>query len=102
VADKIRVADRRTLVMCLIETAEGIRNVDAIAAVPGVDVLRCCWLLPACCRMQAALLRSTRTRAHRDDHQETEMLTHQNTFCDAPESMISDYEAGCNRMEKKS
>jgi 2-keto-3-deoxy-L-rhamnonate aldolase RhmA len=41
VADKIRVADERTLVMCLIETAEGIANVDKIAAVPGVDVL---WL----------------------------------------------------------
>lgn len=41
VADKIRIADERNLVMCLIETAEGIRNIDAIAAVPGVDVL---WL----------------------------------------------------------
>ncbi|MFN0041487.1 MAG: HpcH/HpaI aldolase family protein [Burkholderiales bacterium] len=38
---KIRVANTRTLVMCLIETEEGIRNVDKIAAVPGVDVL---WL----------------------------------------------------------
>jgi len=28
-------------VMCLIETAEGIENIDKIAAVPGVDVL---WL----------------------------------------------------------
>jgi 2-dehydro-3-deoxyglucarate aldolase/4-hydroxy-2-oxoheptanedioate aldolase len=41
VADKIRIAHERTLVMCLIETAEGIENVEAIAAVPGVDVL---WL----------------------------------------------------------
>jgi 2-keto-3-deoxy-L-rhamnonate aldolase RhmA len=41
VADKIKIANERTLVMCLIETAEGIENVDAIAAVPGVDVL---WL----------------------------------------------------------
>ena len=41
VTDIIKVADERTLVMCLIETAEGIENVDKIAAVPGVDVL---WL----------------------------------------------------------
>ena len=41
VADKISVAHERTLVMCLIETEQGIRNLDAIAAVPGVDVL---WL----------------------------------------------------------
>jgi len=41
VAEKIRIANERTLVMCLIETAEGIDNVDQIAAVPGVDVL---WL----------------------------------------------------------
>ena len=41
VADKIRIANERTLVMCLIETAEGIENVEKIAAVPGVDVL---WL----------------------------------------------------------
>lgn len=41
VADKIKIANARTLVMALIETEEGIRNVDAIAAVPGVDVL---WL----------------------------------------------------------
>jgi hypothetical protein len=30
------------------------------------------------------------------------LLTHQNTFCDALESTISDYEAECDRMEKKS
>ncbi len=41
VADKIKIANERTLVMCLIETAEGIGNVEKIAAVPGVDVL---WL----------------------------------------------------------
>lgn len=41
VEEIIRIANRRTLVMCLIETAEGIENIDAIAAVPGVDVL---WL----------------------------------------------------------
>jgi len=41
VADKIKIANERTLVMCLIETAEGIDNVEQIAAVPGVDVL---WL----------------------------------------------------------
>ena len=41
VTDIIKVADERTLVMCLIETAQGIENVDKIAAVPGVDVL---WL----------------------------------------------------------
>lgn len=41
VADKIRIANQRTLVMCLIETAEGIENVEKIAAEPGVDVL---WL----------------------------------------------------------
>lgn len=41
VAEKIRIANDRTLVICLIETAEGIQNIDKIAAVPGVDVL---WL----------------------------------------------------------
>jgi len=41
VARKIRIANERTLVIILIETAEGIRNVEKIAAVPGVDVL---WL----------------------------------------------------------
>lgn len=41
VKEIIRVANERTLVMCLIETAEGIDNIDEIAAVPGVDVL---WL----------------------------------------------------------
>ncbi len=41
VANKIKIANARTLVMCLIETEEGIRNVEEIASVPGVDVL---WL----------------------------------------------------------
>lgn len=41
VAEKIRIANERTLVICLIETPEGIANIDAIAAVPGVDIL---WL----------------------------------------------------------
>ncbi|MGH8677476.1 MAG: HpcH/HpaI aldolase family protein [Burkholderiales bacterium] len=41
VTDKIKIANERVLVMCLIETAVGIDNVDKIAAVPGVDVL---WL----------------------------------------------------------
>jgi 2-keto-3-deoxy-L-rhamnonate aldolase RhmA len=41
VAETIAAAHDRTLVICLVETAKGIGNVDAIAAVPGVDV---CWL----------------------------------------------------------
>ncbi|MEO5700059.1 MAG: aldolase/citrate lyase family protein [Casimicrobiaceae bacterium] len=41
VAAKIAAIHARTLVMAQIETAEGLANVDAIAAVPGVDVL---WL----------------------------------------------------------
>jgi 2-dehydro-3-deoxyglucarate aldolase/4-hydroxy-2-oxoheptanedioate aldolase len=41
VPEKVRIANERTLVICLIETAEGIENIDEIAAVPGVDVL---WL----------------------------------------------------------
>lgn len=40
-ADKMAAIHARTLVICLIETAKAIENVDAIAAVPGVDVL---WL----------------------------------------------------------
>jgi 2-keto-3-deoxy-L-rhamnonate aldolase RhmA len=39
VTEKIRGADERTLVICLIETEQGIKNVDRIAAVAGVDVL---------------------------------------------------------------
>jgi len=38
---KMQAAHERTLVIALIETEVGLRNVDAIAAVPGVDVL---WL----------------------------------------------------------
>lgn len=38
---KIRVANARTLLIALIETATGIANADAIAATPGVDLL---WL----------------------------------------------------------
>jgi 2-dehydro-3-deoxyglucarate aldolase/4-hydroxy-2-oxoheptanedioate aldolase len=41
VAEKIAAAHARTLVICLVETAAGMENVDAIAAVDGVDVL---WL----------------------------------------------------------
>lgn len=41
VADKIAAANARTMVICLIETPRGVENVDAIAAVDGVDV---CWL----------------------------------------------------------
>ncbi len=41
VTDKIQTAHDRTMVICLVETAKGIENADAIAAVPGVDV---CWL----------------------------------------------------------
>ena len=39
VADALKTANDRTAVICLIETAEGARNVDAIAALPGVDGL---------------------------------------------------------------
>jgi 2-dehydro-3-deoxyglucarate aldolase/4-hydroxy-2-oxoheptanedioate aldolase len=39
VADALRAANDRTAVICLIETAEGARNVDAIAALTGVDGL---------------------------------------------------------------
>ena len=41
VADKMAVIHARTLVIAMIETARGLQNVEAIAAVPGVDVL---WL----------------------------------------------------------
>ena len=41
VADKVAAANERTMVIALIETAEGIRNVEEIAAVDGIDVL---WL----------------------------------------------------------
>lgn len=39
VADALKAANDRTTVICLIETAEGAENVDAIAAVKGVDGL---------------------------------------------------------------
>ena len=39
VAEALSAANQRTAVVCLIETAEGAENVDAIAAVPGVDGL---------------------------------------------------------------
>jgi len=40
-AEKMREANARTAVFALIETAEGARNADAIAATPGVD---CIWV----------------------------------------------------------
>lgn len=39
--DKIAESAARTIVIAMIETPEGVRNADAIAAVPGIDVL---WL----------------------------------------------------------
>jgi 2-dehydro-3-deoxyglucarate aldolase/4-hydroxy-2-oxoheptanedioate aldolase len=41
VLEKMRAIHERTLVICMIETRAGLENVEAIAAVPGVDVL---WL----------------------------------------------------------
>ena len=41
VKDKIAAIHERTFVICQIETATGLKNVDAIAAVDGVD---CIWL----------------------------------------------------------
>jgi len=41
VAEKIRMIHGRTQVICMIETKKGLENVEAIATVPGVDVL---WL----------------------------------------------------------
>jgi 2-dehydro-3-deoxyglucarate aldolase/4-hydroxy-2-oxoheptanedioate aldolase len=41
VVQKMRAIHDRTLVICMIETRAGLDNVEAIAAVPGVDVL---WL----------------------------------------------------------
>ena len=41
VTEKLRAANERTLVIALIETQAGVENVEAIAAVPGIDVL---WL----------------------------------------------------------
>jgi len=39
--EAMRLANERTLVIALVETAEGIRNIDQIAAVDGIDVV---WL----------------------------------------------------------
>lgn len=39
VAEKMRALDARTLVIAQIETDSGLANVEAIAAVPGIDVL---------------------------------------------------------------
>jgi 2-keto-3-deoxy-L-rhamnonate aldolase RhmA len=41
VADKFAAANRKTSLVALIETAEGVQNVEAIAAVDGVD---CLWI----------------------------------------------------------
>lgn len=38
-ADSIKAVNDATLVVCMIETAEGLRNLEEIAAVPGIDVL---------------------------------------------------------------
>ena len=37
--EMVRALDDNTLVVCMIETPEGLENVEAIAAVPGVDVI---------------------------------------------------------------
>jgi 2-keto-3-deoxy-L-rhamnonate aldolase RhmA len=37
--EAVRALDENTLVACMIETPEGLANVEAIAAVPGVDVV---------------------------------------------------------------
>lgn len=39
IVEKIAAANRETLVIAQIETVTGVRNVDEIAAVPGIDVL---------------------------------------------------------------
>ena len=41
VVEKMRAIHERTLVICMIETRAGLENVEAIAAVDGVDVI---WL----------------------------------------------------------
>src|SRR5260370_3976161 len=41
VKDKFSAANRRSTLFCQIETAEGVENADAIAALPGVD---CLWV----------------------------------------------------------
>jgi 2-keto-3-deoxy-L-rhamnonate aldolase RhmA len=39
IGDAVRLLNDATLVVCMIETREGLENVEAIAAVPGVDVV---------------------------------------------------------------
>jgi len=39
-ADTIRLLNANTLVVCMIESLEGLHNIEAIAAVDGVDVLQ--------------------------------------------------------------
>lgn len=39
VGEAVKALDAATLVVCMIETPEGLNNVEAIAAVPGVDVI---------------------------------------------------------------
>ena len=41
VADKLAAANQRSTFFCLIETAEGVKNIDAIAALDGLD---CLWV----------------------------------------------------------
>jgi 2-keto-3-deoxy-L-rhamnonate aldolase RhmA len=41
VTEKFATANKRTTLFCQIETAEGVENADAIAALPGVD---CLWV----------------------------------------------------------
>src|SRR5579863_941165 len=41
VTEKFAAANRRSTLFCQIETAEGVKNADAIAALPGVD---CLWV----------------------------------------------------------
>jgi 2-keto-3-deoxy-L-rhamnonate aldolase RhmA len=41
VTEKFAAANRRTTLFCQIETADGVKNADAIAATPGVD---CLWV----------------------------------------------------------
>jgi 2-keto-3-deoxy-L-rhamnonate aldolase RhmA len=41
VSEKLAFANRRTTLFCQIETAEGLENADAIAAIDGVD---CLWV----------------------------------------------------------
>jgi 2-keto-3-deoxy-L-rhamnonate aldolase RhmA len=38
-ADTLRVLNENTLLVCMVETVEGVKNMEAIAAVEGVDVL---------------------------------------------------------------